>query len=299
MGRVEYQRPPVASQPVRLLPRPVFLAGREELLAEIHARLSAGDVTGPQIVVLSGLGGCGKTSAAVEYAHRHLPRLGIVWQFPAEEPTALAAGFGELAAQLGVRTVLDAGDPVAQVHAVLAAYQGDWLLIFDNAPSPAALRHVLPPAGRGRVLVTSQDPHWPGGQALEVPVLDREVAAGFLRARTGSADLEAARDLADELGGLPLALEQAAAYMLATGRSVTGYLDVFRRRRGELLGRGEPAGYTKQVATSWTLAFDQLQRTAPQAIALLRLTACCARTISRCRCCSNRDPGWQVSCPRS
>jgi hypothetical protein len=164
---VEYQRPAVASQPVRLLPRPAFLAGREKLLAELHARLSATAAAGPRVAVLCGLGGCGKTSVAVEYAHRHLAEFGIVWQFPAEEPTALAAGFGDLAAQLGARGVLDAADPVAQVHAVLAAYPQQWLLIFDNAPGPAQVEHVLPPAGRGRVLITSQDPLWPGTQAMD------------------------------------------------------------------------------------------------------------------------------------
>jgi hypothetical protein len=111
---------------------------------------------------------------------------------------------------------------------------------------------------------------------VEVPVLGQEVAAAFLLARTGSADKTAAEELAAELGGLPLALEQASAYIEATGRSVAGYLAMFRRRRVELLGRGEIAGSDKQVATAWALAFDRLQRTAPEAIGLLRLLSCFA-----------------------
>ena len=99
-----------------------MLAGREELLAELDARLSAGDDPGPRIVALCGLGGAGKTSVAVEYAHRHLAEAGLAWQFPAEDPTVLAAEFGELAAQLGARELLDARDPVASVHGVLAAF---------------------------------------------------------------------------------------------------------------------------------------------------------------------------------
>jgi hypothetical protein len=134
---------------------------------------------------------------------------------------------------------------------------------------------VLPPAGRGQVLITSQDPHWPG-QAVDVPVLDQEVAAAFLLTHTGSADEGAARKLAGELGGLPLALEQACAYMQAAGRSMTGYLALFRHRRTDLLARGEISGYGKQVTTTWALAFDRLQQTAPHAISLLRLLACCA-----------------------
>ena len=108
----------IASRALRLAPRPVFLAGREQLLAELDARLAGDDGTGPVVVALTGLGGAGKTSVALEYAHRHLGQVGIAWQFPAEDVTVLAAGFGELAAQLGAA---DGGDPVATVHAALAA----------------------------------------------------------------------------------------------------------------------------------------------------------------------------------
>ena len=267
----------VEGRPVRLLPRPAFLAGREELLAEVDALLTAGNGTGPRVVALCGLGGAGKTSVALEYAHRNLDGLGVVWQLAAEEPTGLAAGFGVLAAQLGAGDRPGAGDPVAQVHALLAARQsGDWLLIFDNAPGPDAVQGMLPPASRGRVLITSQDPHWPGRQAVEVPVLDREVAAGFLLDRTGSAEADAALELAEELGGLPLALEQACAYMQAAGRGITGYLALFQQRAADLLARGEIAGYGKQVATTWSLAFERLWQASPQAVGLLRLLACCA-----------------------
>ena len=231
---------------------------------------------GPYVVVLCGLGGAGKSSVALEYAYRHSAGSGLVWRFVAEEPTALTAGLGDLAAELGARDSLSAGDPIAQVHGVLAARTGDWILIFDNAPGPAALQHVLPPLGRGQVIITSQNPLWPGRQVLDVPVLGRDTAAEFLQLRTGSADRDAALELAAELGGLPLALEQAAAYMQATGRDIAEYLTLFRTRCIDLLARGEPAGYEKQVATTWTLAFDQLEQTAPVAIGLLRLLACCA-----------------------
>ena len=151
----------------------------------------------------------------------------------------LAAGFGELAAQLGVRGLADTRDPVASVHAVLAKFQAPWLLIFDNAADLASVEAFLPPAGPGHVLITSQNPNWPG-HAMDVPKLDQDVAAGFLASRTGDPDRQAAQELADALGGLPLALEQAAAYTQATGHTLAGYLVLFRQRRAELLARGEP-----------------------------------------------------------
>ncbi len=261
---------------MRLVPRPPPLTGREELLGELDARLSGGDDPGPQTVVLSGLGGAGKTSVAVEYAYRHLAEVRVAWQLACEDPTVLAAGFAELAAQLGARDLLDARDPVASVHGVLADYPAEWLLLFDNAPDRASVQAFLPPAGRGRVLITSRSALWPPGQSMDVPVLDPEAAAGFLLGRTGDPDQRAATDLAGELGGLPLALEQAAAYLYATAGSLAGYLAAFRQRRQHLLARGEPAGYGKTVATTWSLAFGRLEQSAPSAVSLLRLLACCA-----------------------
>jgi hypothetical protein len=180
IGRLEYQRrPEVTSMPVRLAPRPPFLAGREALLAELDTRLAEGP--GPRVVVLCGLGGAGKTSVAVEYAHRHLAEVGVCWQFPAEDPAVLAAEFSVLAAELGARELLDPRDPVASVHGVLARQQAEWLVVFDNAPDRAAVEAFVPPAGPGRVLITTQDQRAPG-QALDVPVLDLE------RLRAGNRD---------------------------------------------------------------------------------------------------------------
>ena len=125
------------------------------------------------------------------------------------------------------------------------------------------------------MLITSQNPAWPA-RALEVPGLGPDVAADFLISRTGDPDRQAAAELAGELGGLPLALEQAAAYVQATGQSLAEYLALFRQRRAEMLVRGEPAGYDKTVAVSWSLAFGRLEQASPSAVGLLRLLAFCA-----------------------
>ena len=95
------------------------------------------------------------------------------------------------------------------------------------------------------MLITSRNQIWPPGQALDVPVLDPQVAAEFLVSRTGDPDRRAALDLAGELGGLPLALEQAAAYVQASGDSLADYLASFRERRADMLARGEPTGYSR------------------------------------------------------
>ena len=184
---LHYQRPAVPTQPVRLLPRPALLAGRDGLLAELHAMLTEEDQPWPRIVVLSGLGGVGKTSAAVEYAYQYLSEVGVAWQVAAEDQAVLAAGLADLAGQLGARNPVDIRDPVASAHAVLARFPKRWLLIYDNAPDEESVRAFLPPAGRGQVLVTSQSPLWPG-RVLHVPELEPDVAATFLVNRTGIPD---------------------------------------------------------------------------------------------------------------
>jgi hypothetical protein len=148
--------------------------------------------------------------------------------------------------------------------------------VFDNAPDRASVAPFVPPAGPGRVLITSRNQIWPPGQSLQVQMLDTEVAAEFLVSRTGDPDRQAALDLAAELGGLPLALEQAAAYVQVTGNSLAGYLASFRQRRPDLLVRGEPTVYPHTVATTWQLAFEDLAQAAPGAAGLLRLLAFCA-----------------------
>jgi len=274
IGTLSYQRDPeAAGLPVRLAPRPGVLAGRETLLAELDGQLTeAVEGGGPRVAVLCGLGGAGKTSVAVEYAHRSLGEVGVCWQFAAEDPAVLASEFGVLAAQLGAREVVDARDPVSAVHAVLARSQGKWLVLFDNVPDLASVQAFLPPAGHGRVLITSQSQHWPPGWAVQVPVLDPGVAAQFLSARTGDGDVDAAVELATELGGLPLALEQAAAFMQATGTSLARYVKLFRERQADLLARGEAAGHREHVAATLELALARLGPDSPAA-ALARLLA--------------------------
>jgi hypothetical protein len=197
----------------------------------------------------------------------------VCWQFPAEDPAVLAAEFGILAAQLGARDVVDPRDPVASVHAVLARAEGGWLVVFDNVPGRTAVTPFVPPAGAGRVLITTQNQHWPHGQTLDVPVLDPEVAAGFLVDRTGDPDRTVARELAVELGGRPLALEQAAAYMQATGTTSARYLLLFRDRQADLLAHGEAAGHPADVAATLGLALSRLEDEAPAAAGLVRVLA--------------------------
>lgn len=264
-------RSSVARLPVRLPPRPDVIAGREDLLRDMHLLMTGNNEL--PVLVLCGMGGVGKTTLAVEYAYRHMAAVAVAWQVIAEDPAALAGELGELAAQLGGREVADPRDPVASLHAILAAYPSRWLLIFDNAPDEASVRRFLPPAGAGGVLITSQSPHWRVGHLLEVAILQEDIAAGFLVSRTGDQDMGTATVLAGELGGLPLALEQSAAYIRASSGNMSRYLALYRERSAELLARGEVADHPASVAATIGLALTRLDQQHPVAAALLRLLA--------------------------
>ncbi len=253
-----------ASLPVRLAPRPEFLAGREGLLAELDARLAGGPGRpGPRLVALCGLGGAGKTSVAVEYAHRHLAEVGVCWQFPAEDPALLAADFAVLAAQLGARELADARDPVASVHAVLARAEAGWLLVFDNATDRASVEAFVPPAGPGQVLITTQNQHWPPGQALDVPVLDSRWRRISWRPGPGTRTGLRPGSWRRSWAGCRWPWSRPPRTCRPPGLTLARYLPLFRARQADLLARGEAAGHPADVAATLGLALSRLADQCP------------------------------------
>jgi len=149
--------------------------------------------------------------------------------------------------------------------------------VVDNVSDPADVADLLPRAGNGQVVLTARpDVGWTGigAQLLPLEVLDPDSAAGFLQQRSGDPDPDAALALAETLGWLPLALEQAAGYVAQTGSlSLARYLQLFRTRSAELLGRGRPANRQDTVNTTWSLSLEKLSATTPAAVDLLNLAA--------------------------
>jgi tetratricopeptide (TPR) repeat protein len=258
-------------------PRNPNFTGRESLLADLRTALTADRSAAlTQTQAISGLGGVGKTQLATEYAYRHAAEYDVVWWVRAEEPVTLAADYATLARPLNLPQK-DDPDQRLVVQAVrrwFAQHDG-WLLILDNAPGPAEVRGYLPQATAGHVLVTSRNPNWRGqASPLTVQVLERPESVAFLLKRTGRTDEADDDELAQELGDLPLALEQAGAYIEASGRSFSGYLDLFRQRQREMLNLGTlSTDYPHTVATTWDLSFQAVREAAPAGADLLNLCA--------------------------
>ena len=222
---------------------------------------------------LYGLGGVGKTQLALEYAHRHAQDYDLIWWIPSENPLTIPATLARLASRLGLPTQGDQEDVAASALDGLRG-RDRWLLVFDNAEQPDELTRWQPAGGAGQVLVTSRSPAWGAlAQPIQVDVLHRAEAVSLLLRRTPDRDQATADRLAEELGDLPLALEQAAAYLEQTGMPLAAYLSAYRRRRGQLLGKGRPVAYEGQVDTTWQLSTDRLAATARAGLELLHLCA--------------------------
>jgi DNA-binding SARP family transcriptional activator len=245
--------------------------GRAGLLEQLHQRLHAGEGT-LVVQALYGLGGVGKTQLAIEYAHRFATDYDLVWWVSAEQPVLIADQLAQLAHKLDLPTRATVAGTIELVLAELRRRSG-WLLIFDNAEHP---QHLAPyqPGGAGHVLLTSRAPGWGAlGGRLEVDVLTRPETVALLQRRIPELDDRLADELAAELGDLPLAAAQAAAYLEQTTLPAADYLHRFRTRRASLLTKGDLLGYQERLDTTWTLSLERLRTDSPAAVPLLELAA--------------------------
>jgi tetratricopeptide (TPR) repeat protein len=254
-----------------LPPRNLAFTGRLLALEEIHRYFldSRAGVCGRAIY---GLGGVGKSQLALEYGHRYAGDYDIIWWVGAANEATLVPDLLSLARSLDVPETNDQSQMISSLWRELAAGPR-YLIIFDNAHTAFELQRYWPRSGDGHVIVTSRSRVWhtlaPGSQLL--PVLGREESITFLRIRTNSRDEDAAARVAERLGYLPLALEQAAAYVDETGTNFADYDQLLQHREREVLAHGNPAGYEHTLATTWSMSIQQAEKTAAGAAALLTL----------------------------
>ena len=265
---------PIWNIPYRQNP---YFTGREELLEALHKELITEHTTAlTQPQAITGLGGIGKTQTAIEYVYRYRKEYQVIWWLRAEETATLTVDYAQLAIELDLPERKTAKQDI-QIQAVrrrLEQHTG-WLLIFDNAKERHDIRRYVPQIGNGHVLITSRNPIWDGlGTALPIKVMQPEEALTFLAKRTNDPDLQAAKILAEMLGYLPLALEQAASYIRETSSSLDSYQALFQKHHAQLLQHDHlSTEYPDTVATTWKLAFQKVQEISPVAADFLNLCA--------------------------
>jgi tetratricopeptide (TPR) repeat protein len=227
---------------------------------------------------LQGMGGVGKTQLALKYCHEFRQSYVGVWWFRAETQGSLESDCLLFCEKQGI--------PVAQNEAPGSAVrnwlagQENWLLVYDNAEDVKMVRPFLPQSGRHHVLLTSRNPHWDGMKSLPLGVWNEAQGLSFLRARLANgcgngmgndvSDDAVLKALFKALDGLPLALEQACAYILSRKIPVANYITFLTQHETatRLLKREDDSGCNRSVLAALSLAFDQLSAAAK---ALLKL----------------------------
>ncbi|WP_432878948.1 tetratricopeptide repeat protein [Kribbella sp. CA-245084] len=257
-GRVPDALPTVWKVPSRT---PTFIGRQEEL-----DRLASEVAAESRVVVQSirGLGGVGKTQLAIEFAHRQAGQYELVWWIDAEKEATIPGQFARLAEELGLEPNTDPEKLRALVHRALQGLAG-WLLIFDNADRVEAVQPWLPTiplstGTPGHVIVTTRRSGFGAlGEVLEVDVLDMDAAVALLSARVSNLDQRLAAQIAEALGRLPLALEQAAAFLVRSQMPAGEYLTLL-----------DPS---TTIATVWTLSFERILNESAAAMQLMDICA--------------------------
>ncbi|MFI0350378.1 FxSxx-COOH system tetratricopeptide repeat protein [Actinomadura sp. 9N407] len=262
-------------------PTRVFV-GRAEQLDRLNALVTE---PGTRDVVISqavhGLGGVGKSELALQFAHLHRDHYPVVWWVIADDAESIEAGLAALARTLVPEAARESPPSDAARWAVdwLNCHPG-WLLVFDNVTVPTHIERWLAILTGGHVLITSRrDVRWPGTTTtLRLDVLDEDSAVELLTQVSGHTD-PAGYDLpariAGELGYLPLALDQAAAFIQQTHTTLERYLRLLRDQPFQVYEAAADGDKTQAtIARLWDITMQALAETAPDSIALIRVLAC-------------------------
>jgi len=200
-----------------------YFTGRAEKLDLIYTNFKNGDAIS-LVQAISGLGGVGKSSLALEYAYKHSHEYAdAVWWVNAENPTTAIAAYRAFALKKEIIKQEAKTDEVIEAMQYWFNKEKSWLFIFDNADADDFnkwFEPFLPKNNIGHVLITTQSNFFPKSTSINLNVFSEEESVSFLKKRTRKSGDEysddSAKVLAERLQYLPLALEQAAAYIAET-----------------------------------------------------------------------------------
>lgn len=263
---------------------------REALLTSVRDYFTASQtLQQTRILVLNGLAGIGKTQIAVKYVYNYKKEYQTVLWLKAASPRLLGAEIVSRAERLSL-SEQDQTDEQRRFAALRRWLQehDNWLLVLDNLEEVELISQIVPPLKDGHVILTTTT-QATGPQVYTISVVQMTTDDGALfllrRAKiigkqdeqeaTSEIHYTQARLIAQEVGGLPLALDQAGAYIDETHCTLARYLEIYSQQRATLLGKRGKFGedHPESVAVTFRLAFDKVKQASPSALELLYLFA--------------------------
>jgi transcriptional regulator with XRE-family HTH domain len=266
-----------------------FFTGREAFFATMRSRLVNSQVR-PHALAINGLGGIGKTQLVVEYAYRYRSEYTAVLWLSADSQESLLDSYVRLANEL------DLPEKGAQDRNATRNVVQRWLrenpqclIVLDNVEDPAAIYEFILQMGESHIILTTRAQAIGAvAQSLELGEMTIEESMLLLLRRahitSTQAQLESvpetslslARSIAKVMGGLPLALNQAASYIEETGCGLAGYLRLIEAQLAKMLKVNDRAlvgDHHTSVTATWTLSFEKIKQSNAAAAELLYLCA--------------------------
>ncbi|MGW2950964.1 AAA family ATPase [Streptomyces eurythermus] len=222
---------------LRGVPSAAGVRGREQELTALRERFERGADTGMVRLVVSGLGGIGKSSIARLYAHRHRDQYEFIWWIPSDTREDVLAAYRRIVAEERQEAEPATEEEIlAQVGLRLAHLGTRLLLVYDNVANRELL-HGLLPAGEGtHVLITTRDSAWAAADGgLVVGRMAAEEATAWAGERLPDVSDAEVSELVNAVEGIPLGIAQATGYIAATQCPVGIYLAELADCRARLL----------------------------------------------------------------
>lgn len=238
--------------------------GRNDTLAEMERTIHDNRMTGGCVpLVLSGIGGMGKTQLMLRYSFLHRTNYNDIFWIQADgRPTALDS-FRRLAVKLGVCRVNEQMADHELADLLCSWFQSRterWLLLLDNMTSVDDVSTFIPIYG-GNVIVTTRnhvDKSW--GSVIHVDKMSKDDAISLLLGREKH-NIHAEK-IVNELDCMPLAVDIVRAYIARTGTSFKAYLETYQRERDLLFANDKDTKlvqYKHSIDTVWLLSFEAMR----------------------------------------
>ncbi|THX07920.1 hypothetical protein D6D18_02065, partial [Aureobasidium pullulans] len=262
-------------------------SGRKEILEQIDNAFpritDLATTCKPPVFVLQAMGGQGKSQIALEYCRRSRSRFQAIFWIDATSEASVEGGFERIVKKfdpLAAAGPHDKDEKIDLVQKNLASLEEEWLLVFDNYDDPSSykLRPYLLTNGRGLIILTSRH-EASGGYArpgkenfLAVPSMEHDGGHVLLQNQLSGTTEQERSELLQRLGGLALAIDQAAAYISFHKLSIPDFMAKYETRKAQILKHHEEDTWEynthlnnseKQTAltayTTWEMSFQQIE----------------------------------------